>query len=99
MSEASTTRAVVYSPDRAVAGYRDTAIPDAPPRCIHCLDEGHVCEDHPDAPWEGLWGTVEGHAEHGGIGMPCPHCCPDIPADGRHSIAEAFMPGWKRGEL
>ena len=33
-------------------------------------------------PWEGLHGTVEGHAEHGGAGMPCPNCCSDIPEDG-----------------
>lgn len=38
-------------------------------------------------PWEGLHGTVEGHAAHGGIGMPCPACCPPVPQDGRHSIA------------
>ena len=33
-------------------------------------------------PWEGLWGAVEGHAEHGGIGMPCLACCSPIPASG-----------------
>jgi hypothetical protein len=68
----------------------------APPRCLHCLDDGHVCEDHPAFPWEGLHGTVEGHAEHGGIGMPCSACCPEIPADGTRSIAEAFTPDWQR---
>lgn len=65
-------------------------------RCPSCLDGGHVCEDHPDMPWEGLWGTVEGHREHGGAGMPCPSCCSDIPQDGRHSITEAFVPDWQR---
>lgn len=68
----------------------------APPRCAGCLDEGYVCEDHETAPWEGLHGTVEGHAEHGGAGMPCPDCCSPIPEDGRHSITEAFVPDWKR---
>jgi hypothetical protein len=67
-----------------------------PPRCLYCLDDGMVCEDHPGMPWEGIWGTVEGHAEHGGIGMPCPACCSPIPEDGTHSIAEAFAPDWKR---
>lgn len=67
------------------------------PRCAGCLDEGYVCEAHPEFPWEGLHGTVEGHAEHGGAGMPCPNCCSDVPADGRHSITEAFVPDWKRG--
>jgi hypothetical protein len=47
-------------------------------------------------PWEGIWGTVEGHAEHGAAGMPCPACCSPIPEDGTHSIAEAFTPDWKR---
>lgn len=65
-------------------------------RCLHCLDEGSVCENHPDFPWEGEWGAVEGHAEHGGAGMPCPHCCSPIPQDGTRSIAEAFVPDWKR---
>jgi len=65
-------------------------------RCPHCLDDGHVCEDHPEFPWEGLHGTVEGHAEHGGIGMPCPYCCSPIPEDGTRSITEAFVPDWKR---
>lgn len=69
------------------------------PRCTHCGDEGHVCEDHPDKPWEGIWGTVEGHQEHGGIGMPCPRCCSDIPADGTTSIVAGFTPDWKRPEL
>lgn len=67
------------------------------PRCIHCLDDGHVCEDHPEYPWEGLHGTVEGHREHGGIGMPCPACCTqDVAENGTHPIAEAFVPDWRR---
>lgn len=71
----------------------------SPVVCPHCLDEGHVCEEHPEFPWEGIWGTVEGHAEHGGAGMPCPNCCSPIPEDGLHSITEAFVPDWKRGEI
>jgi hypothetical protein len=64
------------------------------PRCPHCLDTGHVCEDHPGYPWDV---TVEGHrADCGGAGMPCPWCCSPVPEDGRHSIAEAFVPDWKR---
>jgi hypothetical protein len=55
-----------------------------------------VCEDHPEAPWEGVHGTVEGHAEHGGIGMPCPACCSPVPEDGTRDIAEAFIPDWQR---
>jgi hypothetical protein len=66
-------------------------------RCTRCLDDGMVCEDHPGMPWEGLHGTVEGHAEHGGIGMPCPVCCSPVPADGTHPIGEAFVPDWRRG--
>lgn len=33
----------------------------------HC-DDGHVCENHPDEPWE--------HDDCGGAGMPCqdPSC-------------------------
>jgi hypothetical protein len=65
-------------------------------RCVHCLDSGFVCEDHASAPWEGLHGTVEGHKEHGGIGMPCPACCPPPPADGTREITEAFTPDWAR---
>jgi hypothetical protein len=60
--------------------------------CAHCLDEGHVCEDHPDHPWEGTAGPVPGHAEHGGAGEPCSYCCSQIPQDGTHSIEEAFVP-------
>jgi hypothetical protein len=65
-------------------------------RCARCLDDGMVCEDHPEFPWEGIHGTVEGHAEHGGIGMPCPACCSPIPEDGTRDIAEAFIPDGKR---
>lgn len=62
-------------------------------RCLHCLDTGHVCEDHPQYPWDV---TVEGHRDCGGAGMPCMACCPPIPADGTRSIAEAFTPDWQR---
>lgn len=68
----------------------------AEPRCRHCRDGGSVCESHPEFPWEGEYGSAEGHAEHGGAGMPCPHCCSPIPQDGTHSIAEAFVPDWRR---
>ena len=64
-------------------------------RCLHCLDTGHVCEDHPDFPWEGLSGPVEGHNCQA-AGMPCGYCCSPIPEDGRHSIVEAFTPDWQR---
>lgn len=66
------------------------------PRCPACLDDGYACEDHPDFPWEGIWGAVEGHAAHGGIGMPCPACCSPVPQDGTRPIAEAFTPDWRR---
>lgn len=65
-----------------------------PPRCPHCLDNGMVCEDHPEMPF-GV--TVEGHRPACGAGMPCPACCSPVPADGTHSIAEAFTPDWLRG--
>jgi hypothetical protein len=55
-----------------------------------------VCEDHPEFP---AFITVEGHSgDCGGAGMPCPACCSPIPEDGTRSIAEAFIPDWKRGE-
>ena len=68
----------------------------SPVVCPHCLDEGHVCEEHPDFPWEvkveGHDGTAPGH----GAGMPCPYCCSPIPEDGTTSITLAFVPDWKR---
>lgn len=64
-------------------------------RCLHCLDTGHVCENHPQFPWEGLTGPVEGH-DCRAAGMPCGYCCSPIPEDGTHSIAEAFTPDWLR---
>ena len=64
------------------------------PRCLHCLDDGIVCEEHPEYPWDM---TVEGHpADCGPPGIPCPYCCSPIPEDGRHFIAEAFTPDWMR---
>ena len=65
-------------------------------RCPHCLGTGIVCEDHPACPWAGLSGTVEGHADCGAPGMPCPYCCSPVPEDGTHSITEAFTPDWQR---
>jgi hypothetical protein len=63
-------------------------------RCVHCLDDGIVCEDHPEFPWEL---TVEGHqAGCGGSGKPCGYCCSPVPQDGTHPIAEAFTPDWLR---
>lgn len=64
--------------------------------CIGCLDSGYVCEDHPDKPWEGIHGPVDGHARHGGIGMPCPACCSPVSADGTQPVTEAFVPDWIR---
>jgi len=64
------------------------------PRCLHCLDDGIACENHPEFPWEV---TVEGHsAGCGGAGQPCGYRCSPIPQDGTHSIAEAFTPDWLR---
>lgn len=63
-------------------------------RCPHCLDDGTVCEAHPDFP---LGVAVQGHSGRDcGIGIPCPHCCTPVPQDGTHPIAEAFIPDWKR---
>jgi hypothetical protein len=39
--------------------------------CNLCEDCGWVCEDHPDAPWDGLHACICGAA-----GMPCPKCNP-----------------------
>ena len=88
-------------PPRVISGVKPGRVrlllgPVTAPRCLRCLDDGAVCEDHPDMPWEGVWGTVEGHAAHGGIGMPCPACCSPIPEDGSRPIAEAFTPDWRR---
>jgi len=64
------------------------------PRCVHCLDDGEVCEDHPEFP---AHINVEGHrGAECGAGMPCLACCSPVPQDGTHSAAEAFMPDWKR---
>jgi hypothetical protein len=60
--------------------------------CLACADTGHACEDHPDFPWEGIHGPTALHPEHGGLGIPCPACCDPIPADGQHSISDAFTP-------
>jgi hypothetical protein len=82
--------------DRAVAlilaaGPGDIRMP-ATPTCRECLDTGHVCEDHPSFPWEGIHGSSAFHAEHGGAGMPCPVCCDPVPANGTGSITDAFTP-------
>lgn len=69
--------------------------------CLNCRDTGHVCENHPDRPWAGLVGHVEGacgdgYAGCGGAGTPCPACCSPIPEDGTHRIGEAFTPDRQR---
>jgi hypothetical protein len=61
------------------------------PRCGRCLDTGQVCEDHPYIAQESC-----GDAGCGTIGIPCPACCTPVPADGTHSITEAFTPDWLR---
>jgi hypothetical protein len=86
---------------RAVArvlagGLADTRIP-ATPVCGNCLDTGYACEDHPELPWEGVYGPTALHPEHGGIGMPCPTCCDPIPQDGTARITDAFTPRHLRG--
>jgi len=40
-------------------------------KCALCEDCGWVCEDHPDAPWDGIHACICGAA-----GMPCPQCNP-----------------------
>jgi hypothetical protein len=40
-------------------------------KCTLCEDCGWVCEDHPDAPWDGTHACTCGAA-----GMPCPQCNP-----------------------
>jgi hypothetical protein len=40
-------------------------------KCAICEDCGWVCEDHPDAPWDGKHACTCGAA-----GMPCPQCNP-----------------------
>ena len=61
--------------------------------CLHCLDTGIVCEDHPAYPWEV---TVEGHRAACGAGAPCAACCSPIPEDGTTPISLAFIPDDQR---
>lgn len=42
------------------------------PDCPRCLGSGHVCEDHPDKPWD------EGDGCCSAAGMPCN---PDLRGD------------------
>ena len=47
--------------------------------CSHCNDEGWVCENHPDVPWEGGSATCcakEGKPWNCGAGTPCRACNP-----------------------
>lgn len=90
----------------------DAAAPagDPPPfGCQVCHDTGHVCECHPSRPWGGFCCDdpvkldqagealcTHGACHCGGAGEPCPACCPSVPADGTHSITEAFTPDGKR---
>jgi hypothetical protein len=39
--------------------------------CIPCEDVGWVCEDHPDAPWDGIHARICDSP-----GVPCPQCNP-----------------------
>lgn len=57
--------------------------------CPACLDTGYVCEEHPGVPWGGFAAT---QCPCGAPGMPCMLCCTPVPQDGRHSIAENFVP-------
>lgn len=95
MSYAAALREAGRRHAEARTGSEDTGPDLAGVRCPHCLDDGHVCEDHPDYPWAV---KVEGHDGEacGGAGMPCPRCCSEIPADGSTSIAVAFVPDWRR---
>lgn len=67
----------------------DPAIVDESAVCPHCEDSGHVCENHPTKPWDGI--VPEG-CHCGGAGMPCPACCDPIPEGGTVSICTAFVP-------
>lgn len=58
--------------------------------CKSCDDTGHVCENHPDQPWEPL--SEAANACDCGAGMPCPDCCTPVPQDGTCSIVGAFTP-------
>jgi hypothetical protein len=40
-------------------------------KCFLCEHTGWVCENHPDAPWDGEQACI-----CGGAGMPCPQCNP-----------------------
>jgi len=62
-------------------------------QCRACADTGHVCESHPDKPWDGMVGYD--HPDTcacGGAGMPCPECCTPVPQDGTHKITDCFIP-------
>jgi hypothetical protein len=63
-----------------------------PPACPACLNEGIVCENHPDRPWEGTAAPPVGCGCGCGAGMPCPACCDPVPTDGTGSITDAFVP-------
>jgi hypothetical protein len=40
------------------------------PGCPFCLGTGYVCEDHPDRPWHGVVGGIDG-CPCEAAGMPC----------------------------
>lgn len=65
------------------------------PQCPVCADTGHVCENHPDVPWD--WAGLVPDAlvpfccaVRCGAGIPCPACCSAPPAGS--SITLAFVP-------
>ena len=65
--------------------------------CSGCDDTGHVCENHPTRPWDGI--SDADNACGCGAGMPCPECCDPVPEDGTHSILAAFTPRHLRGSV
>ena len=66
--------------------------------CNKCEDTGHVCENHPNLPWEGASNSNK-ICRCGGAGMPCPNCCIEIPQNGSHSIIETFIPDMDRDAI
>lgn len=66
-------------------------------KCKACLDTGHVCENHPGRPWDGV--VAHADACGCGAGMPCPACCILLPQNGVHSILENFIPIKYRSEI
>ena len=59
--------------------------------CPACEDSGHVCEDHPNLPWDGV-SNSNNTCKCGGAGMPCKMCCSEVPKDCMYSAVLAFVP-------